>query len=61
MADNVAVLAGFTEELFADCAEASMPILVQPGTDLDGSFKAWDMDNQEFVRINGWYWSFEPT
>lgn len=58
MSDNVAVLEGYTKELMAECDECALPILVKPDADLDGTFKAWDMDNQEFIRINGWLWTF---
>lgn len=59
MSDNVAILAGFTEEYMADCPVSTFPILVKPGTDLDSRFKAWDMDAQEFIMINGWVCTFE--
>jgi hypothetical protein len=58
MSDNIAVLDGYTEEYFAASHEHEMPILVKPGTDFDSTFKAWDMDNQEYVTINGWLWIF---
>ena len=58
MTDNIATLDGYTYELFAECDACEMPILVKAGTDLDGTFKAWDMDNQEYVTINGWNWTF---
>lgn len=59
MTDNIAVLAGFTREVWASCDECEGPYLIKPDTDLDDRFKAWDMDAQEFVTINGWLWSFE--
>lgn len=63
MTDNAAVLAGYTEEYLAVSSnhEFNMFVLVRPGTDLDGTFKAWDMDSQEFVRLNGWNWTFEAA
>lgn len=61
MSDNAAVLEGYTEGYIAECADADMFILVKPGTDFDSTFKAWDSDNQEFIRINGWLWIFERT
>lgn len=61
MGDNAAVLDGYTQGYIAECAECDLHILAKPDTDLDGTFKAWDCDNQEFVRINGWLWSFTPT
>lgn len=59
MSDNVAVLAGFTKELYASCATCDTYVLIKPDTDLDSRFKAWDMDQQEFFYINGWLWTFE--
>jgi len=61
MSDNIAVLDGYTEGFIADCGQHDLHILVKPDTDLDSTFKAWDADNQEFIRINGWLWSFERT
>jgi len=62
MTDNVAILQGYTKEIWAECSEYEGPFLVRPDADLDGTFRAWDMDLQEFVRINGWLWfiDFEP-
>lgn len=59
MSDNIAVLDGFTKQLMGFCAEADMFLLVKPDTDLDSRFKAWNSDDQEFVYINGWLWTFE--
>lgn len=54
MTDNVAVLQGFTREVTADSDGHTLYLLVKPDTDFDGSFKAWNMDNQEFIKVNGW-------
>jgi hypothetical protein len=59
MTDSVAVLDGYTKELMAYSDGADMFILVKPDTDLDSRFKAWDSDNQEWVYINGWLFTFE--
>lgn len=59
MTDNVAVLDGFTKEVLAECTMHSLNLLIRPDTDLDSRFKAWDMDEQEFIRINGWLFTFE--
>lgn len=61
MTDNVAVLDGYTEGYLASCDQADLFILVKPGTDFDSTFKAWDSDNQEYVRINGWLWTFDKV
>lgn len=59
MTDNVAVLDGFTEQYMAYCDICDLFILVEPGTDFDTRFKAWNSDEQEYVWINGWLWRLE--
>lgn len=59
MTDNIAVLDGFTKELMAYSDSVDLHILTQPDTDLDGCFKAWDCDEQEYIRVNGWLFTFE--
>lgn len=61
MSDNEAVLNGWTRELICHARGESVHILVDPDTDLDTRFKAWDCDNQEIVRINGWMYEFEEV
>ena len=61
MSDNVAVLEGFTKEYMAKSATREFPILVKPGTPFGGTFKAWDMDEQKFVRIDGREHKFTPA
>ncbi|WP_343698834.1 hypothetical protein [Caulobacter sp.] len=62
MTDNVAILAGFTSEIEA-CNDIGqcLALLVEPGTDYDATFKAWDMDGQQFIRLNGWLWTVEAV
>lgn len=57
MSDNVAVLDGYTQQVVADCGEHELFLLVKPGTDFDSTFRAWDTDSQEFIRVNGWLYS----
>lgn len=59
MTDNVAILRGYTREVEADSAAYTLHLLVMPGQDYDETFKAWDMDEQEFIEVDGWLWSFE--
>jgi hypothetical protein len=59
MSDNLAIQAGFTQEIVAAGGEYVLSLLVRPGTEFDGAFKAWDMDAQEFIRVNGWLFSIE--
>jgi len=58
MTDNIAVLEGFTTEVYGEYAAQALHLLVKPETDLSGTFKAWDMDCQEFIRVNGWLADF---
>ena len=60
MTDNVAVLDGYTREVIADNGRClSLNLLIKPDTDLDGTFKAWDTDCQEYIRVNGWLFTFD--
>ncbi len=61
MTDNVAVLAGCTREIVAENTTHTLHLLVQPDADLSGVFNAWDMDEQEFIRVNGWLFAFEDA
>lgn len=59
MTDNVATLAGYTRDLLAARGYLSLHLLVKSETDLDGTFRAWCCDEQEFIRVNGWLFAFE--
>ena len=59
MSDNVAILEGFTQEVVASCSATDLYLLIKPGTDLDSTFRAWDTDEQEFITVNGWLFTFE--
>lgn len=60
MTDNVATLVGFSRQVVLDNGQgASLFVLVHPLEDLDGLFKAWDMDAQEWIVVNGWLWTVE--
>lgn len=59
MTDNIAVLEGFTREVVATSQVVDLFLLVKPDTDFDDVFKAWDMDEQEFIRVNGWLFRFD--
>lgn len=60
MTDNVAILAGYTEEYYASNDRGDeLDLLCFPGTHKDGFFKAWDMYGQEYIQIKGWLWSCE--
>ena len=59
--NNEADLAGYTKEYVATAIWCELNILVKPDTDFDTRFKAWDLDEEEFVYINGWNWRFEEV
>lgn len=61
MSDNVAVLQGYTVEVEANSDRHDLFLLVRPGTNFDDTFKAWDTDEQEFIRVNGWLFSCHVT
>jgi len=59
MTDNIAILGGYTKEIHMSFGEYDLSLLVKPDEDLDGSFKAWDMAEQEYLTVNGWMGSIE--
>ena len=61
MTDNVAILAGYTQEIVAFSVEHELYLLVKPGTDLDSEFRAWDTEAQEYIRVNGWLFNYEEA
>jgi hypothetical protein len=62
MTDNVAVLAGFTREVEAtNDYGLTLFLLIEPDADFDERFKAWDMDEQEFIHVNGWLFTVEDV
>ena len=61
MTDNIATLDGFTREVIAGGGMYTLELLVRPGADLDGRFRAWDMNEQEFITVNGWLFAIEDS
>ena len=61
MSDNVAILSGYTREVVASNAAYDLFLLVKPDTEFEGTFRAWDKDNQEFIRVNGWLFAIEDA
>lgn len=60
-AEVTARAAGYTREVLADCGQHTLSLLVMPGQDYDDTFKAWDLDEDEYVIVNGWLWTFEEA
>ncbi len=61
MTDNVAIQEGYTQEIIAMGGRFDLSLLIKPETDLEDSFRAWDMDEQEFIRVNGWNFEIEDV
>ena len=59
MSDNTAILAGYTKEVLATADACDLHLFVQPDTDFDAAFKAYDADACEWIRVNGWLFTFE--
>lgn len=58
MTDNIATLEGFTVEVSTD---TDFHFLIKRDTDLKSRFRAWDMDEQDWIWVNGWEFSFTFT
>lgn len=61
MTTDRATALGYTEAVTAENAAYVLTLMVQPGTDLEGRFKAWDCDEQEFIMVSGWSFDIYPT
>ena len=59
MTDNIATLRGFTRYVLADSDQASLHLLIRPDTNLDSTFRAWDTDEQTWIKVNGWLFTIE--
>jgi hypothetical protein len=53
------VLSEYTREVIAEGDQHVLSLLVKPDQDFDEKFLAWDKDEQEFIRVYGWLFSFE--
>lgn len=62
MSDNTAILAGYTRELIGDSGmDYTLHLFVKPDADLDGSFKAYDADECEWLMVSGWNFTWEDV
>lgn len=50
---------GYTQAIMASGGCYDLELLIKPDTDLDDRFTAFDVDNGEYLAINGWLFSFE--
>jgi hypothetical protein len=44
---------GYTRELWLSGGEYDLNVLVKPDADLDGAFRAFCLDECEYLRVNG--------
>lgn len=56
-----ALAKGYTRRITADSSEYTLDLLVNPEADLDGRFKAFCMDELEWLKVNGWLFTFEEA
>jgi hypothetical protein len=49
-----AIAAGYTKRITAENAAYVLDLMVWPDADLDGSFRAYDLDEGQLVRVSGW-------
>lgn len=52
--DWEAVSKGFTRLVYIVGGAEEGSFLIKPDTDLDSKFKAWGIDWEEWVSVNGW-------
>jgi hypothetical protein len=50
---------GYTREVFASSDQVDLELLVQPGTDFDGRFYAYDTNGEELIVVYGWLFTVE--
>ncbi|MES2903310.1 MAG: hypothetical protein V4696_03915 [Pseudomonadota bacterium] len=58
---SVALEAGLTREVGAEGGCYSLLLLVSPDADLDSTFRAFDVDQGEFINVNGWLFDIEDA
>lgn len=51
--------AGYTREVQAEGGCFSLSLLVKTDADLDGTFRAFEVDTQEWLNVNGWNFTIE--
>lgn len=52
--EAAALRAGYTRPVYIDMGWHSFAALIEPDADLDGTFKAFDTDNGDWLNVNGW-------
>jgi hypothetical protein len=59
MTHEQATAAGYIVPAFASSSYCDLELLIQPETDLDSAFLAFDTDAGEILRVSGWLFSIE--
>lgn len=54
MTNKTAISNGYTILISAMSDSYDLNLLVKPDADTDGTFKAWDTEEREFILVNGW-------
>ncbi|WP_375188451.1 hypothetical protein [Sphingobium yanoikuyae] len=57
----IAKMTGYTRHVIADCTQYTMELLIRPDADLDGTVRAFDLDANSYLTLNGWLWTFEDA
>lgn len=52
---------GYTRRVYIDSGMEGCEALISPSADLDGKIKLWDLDNGEWLTVNGWNCDIEDS
>lgn len=52
---------GFTRQVQAEGGEYSLSLLIKPDADIDDRFRAFDIDECEWLNVNGWLFEIEAA
>lgn len=50
---------GYTCAYFGSTGGVDLNVLVKPDADLDGTFRAYCLDECEIINVNGWHFAWE--
>jgi hypothetical protein len=54
MTTQAAMIKGYTREIKLTDSVYNLHLLVKEDTDIEGTFKAWCLDENEWLSVNGW-------
>lgn len=60
LTQTLAIEAGYTSPVIADCGMHTLELLIEPNVDLDSTFVAYDRDENTWLKVNGWLFDFSP-